>query len=300
MIEKTKRFVVATMIAIIITAFSAEVRAQSGVDLRLNEFLVINDSSYVDDFGIHSPWIEIFNTAYNSVDIGGRYLTNDLANPTMYYIPKGDPRTQIAPRSYLVLWADDQTTRGILHLNFDLRDSKVVALFDANGRTLIDKAIIPDSHTSDITFGRLVDGGPKWGFLPQNTPAANNDTSPVITAAQQFIEMDPYGGAMTMIAMGVVFFALALLYLFFKNTTFLYNIDVKRILCRKRKGKDCGETPVKIDEIPGEVGAAIAMALHLYQNQLHDNEKNVLTIRKVSRTYSPWSSKIYGLRQSPK
>lgn len=41
------------------------------MDLRINEVLVYNDSNYVDDFGKHSPWIEIFNTAYNKVDIGG-------------------------------------------------------------------------------------------------------------------------------------------------------------------------------------------------------------------------------------
>jgi hypothetical protein len=49
-----------------------------------------------------------------------------------------------------------------------------------------------------------------------------------------------------------------------------------------------------------EVGAAIAMALYLYTNQLHDQENPVITMIKVSRTYSPWSSKIYGLRKSPR
>lgn len=300
MIEKTMRIICSVLAVIIMATFSNGLQAQSGSDLRINEILVLNDSSYVDDFGVHSPWIEIFNTAYNTVDIGGMYLTNDISNPTLYYIPKGDPKTQIAPRSYLVLWADNQTTRGILHLNFDLRNSKVVALYDANGRTLIDKANVPDSHSPDITFGRLVDGGPTWGFLTKNTPMANNNTTPSVSSAQTFGEMDPYGGAMALIAMTVVFSALALLYSLFKRTSKLYNLDVKGLLCRKRKGEDCGEKPAIADEIPGEVGAAIAMALHLYQNQLHDNENTVLTIRKVSRTYSPWSSKIYGLRQSPK
>jgi glutaconyl-CoA/methylmalonyl-CoA decarboxylase subunit delta len=50
----------------------------------------------------------------------------------------------------------------------------------------------------------------------------------------------------------------------------------------------------------GEVHAAIAMALYLYSNELHDQENPVITMIKVSRTYSPWSSKIYGLRKSPR
>jgi Na+-transporting methylmalonyl-CoA/oxaloacetate decarboxylase gamma subunit len=53
-------------------------------------------------------------------------------------------------------------------------------------------------------------------------------------------------------------------------------------------------------DIEGEVHAAIAMALYLYSNELHDQENPVITMIKVSRTYSPWSSKIYGLRKSPR
>lgn len=281
--------------------FAVKSNAQSGIDLRINEFLVYNDSSYVDDFGIHGPWIEIFNTAYNSVDIGGLYMTNDPSNPKMYYIPKGDPKTIIPPRGYIVLWADDMTTHGILHLNFHLENSKVIALYDANGRTLIDQVELPAENTADVTYGRLVDGGPEWGFLVKNTPAANNDTSIPVSAAQKFVEMDPIGVAMMMIAMSVVFSALALLYLFFKNTSFFYKIDVKKLLCYLRRKPECEEEEESEDEgLPGEVVSAIALALHLYQNELHDHENSILTIKKVSRTYSPWSSKIYGLRQMPR
>lgn len=55
-------------------------------------------------------------------------------------------------------------------------------------------------------------------------------------------------------------------------------------------------------QISSEEGAsvAIAMALYLYTNQIHDQENPVITMIKVSRTYSPWSSKIYGLRKSPR
>lgn len=42
------------------------------------------------------------------------------------------------------------------------------------------------------------------------------------------------------------------------------------------------------------------MALHEFMNDAHDVEDMILTINKVKRTYSPWSSKIYTLRQTPK
>ena len=41
--------------------------------------------------------------------------------------------------------------------------------------------------------------------------------------------------------------------------------------------------------------AAIAMAMHLYFNS-HDEEPHVITIEEVEKRYSPWSSKIYGMR----
>ena len=41
--------------------------------------------------------------------------------------------------------------------------------------------------------------------------------------------------------------------------------------------------------------AAIAMAMHLYFDS-HDEEPHVITIEEVERRYSPWSSKIYSMR----
>ncbi|MFT3739364.1 MAG: hypothetical protein QM786_11445 [Breznakibacter sp.] len=67
--------------------------------------------------------------------------------------------------------------------------------------------------------------------------------------------------------------------------------------------KDVPREPVKKESevgVGGEVNAAIALSLYLYRNQLHDHENAVLTINKVARAYSPWSSKIYGLRRWPR
>ena len=42
---------------------------KSNSKLLLNEVLVINESNYQDDYGIHSAWIEIFNKSYGSADL---------------------------------------------------------------------------------------------------------------------------------------------------------------------------------------------------------------------------------------
>ena len=55
-------------------------------------------------------------------------------------------------------------------------------------------------------------------------------------------------------------------------------------------------TGVPLQDTSGEVNAAIAMALHLHFGAIHDRENTVLTIERRQAAYSPWSSKIYGIR----
>ena len=52
-------------------------------------------------------------------------------------------------------------------------------------------------------------------------------------------------------------------------------------------------------KLRAKVFAAIAMAMHEMQSDVHDVEETVLTITRVKRSYSPWSSKIYTLRETP-
>ena len=53
-------------------------------------------------------------------------------------------------------------------------------------------------------------------------------------------------------------------------------------------------------DVHEEEAAAIAMAISMYKSQMHDMESFTITLKKVSRIYSPWSSKIYTLRQNPR
>jgi glutaconyl-CoA/methylmalonyl-CoA decarboxylase subunit delta len=89
----------------------------------------------------------------------------------------------------------------------------------------------------------------------------------------------------------IVFAALITLYFVFQYMPAMLN------LLNKRKLKKGGDKEVIIEDftISGEVSAAIGAALHLYFNEMHDDEKTVLTITKISKRYSPWSSKIYNV-----
>jgi len=90
----------------------------------------------------------------------------------------------------------------------------------------------------------------------------------------------------------IVFTALVLLFWFFNMIPRIISLGKTRI--RIRQGKRPLNTEGEV--ISGEETAAIAMALHLYLDEMHDTESGVLTIKRISRTYSPWSSKIYAVR----
>ena len=99
-------------------------------------------------------------------------------------------------------------------------------------------------------------------------------------------------------ALIIVFVILVGLFLIYKLLSGLHSLDIRNRIIRKKGIEKAAE--ISTEAISGEVNAAIVMTLYLYQNELHDIENTVLTIKKVSRTYSPWSSKIYGLRKNPR
>jgi Na+-transporting methylmalonyl-CoA/oxaloacetate decarboxylase gamma subunit len=86
----------------------------------------------------------------------------------------------------------------------------------------------------------------------------------------------------------IVFVALVLLFFVYNMIPKLINIKVRRQLRKEGKCEDCGDL-----HIEGDVNAAISMALYLYMNEIHDEESDVITIRRISKQYTPWSSKIY-------
>jgi len=123
-------------------------------------------------------------------------------------------------------------------------------------------------------------------------------TTAIHQAAKNIERLDPVGIGMTVLIMAIVFLSLLLLFLVFKSVARIYILDLRKRF-RRTKGEDA--LPQQPESDPtNELGAAVALALYYYQNELHDHENTLLTIKKVSRSYSPWSSKIYGLRKSPK
>lgn len=98
----------------------------------------------------------------------------------------------------------------------------------------------------------------------------------------------------SLIGIVIVFIALTILVFAFKLTG---NLSVKNSKKRMEK-QGVAEHEVESSEISASEIAAISMALSLYlDDEQHDKESNVITIKRIERRYSPWNSKIYGLNK---
>lgn len=293
---------------VLCAALAPELNAQGRRGLRINEVMVKNDSSMVDDYGRNSAWIELFNSTYGPLEISSVYLTNDSTNPKMYPVPIGDVNTEIPTRQHVIFWADGKASYGTFHLNFTLTPGQDnwIGVYDADGKTLIDEVTVPAELLPNMSYARKADGvgtdADAWeirdGEVKVITPSSNNIIKDTNNKVEMFHERDAHGFALTIMAMAIVFCALLLLSICFS----IINAIGKKV-SKTNKLRSHGVTKAEAAEAQrehdsGEVIAAITMALHEHLDA-HDRENTVLTINKVRRAYSPWSSKLYGMRRLP-
>ena len=290
-------------------AVSTVAYAQGRKGLCINEVMVQNDSSVVDDYGLHHSWIELYNSTHAPMEISSVYLTNDSTKPTLYPVPLGDVNTEIPALQHVLFWADAEPNKGTFHISFKINPGETIYIFDADQKTILDKVTIPTDLAPNTTFARKADG--KGGICQDAwevrdggekyiTPSSNNIIEDTNTKVESFRILDGNGIVLTLMAMGIVFCALLVLCLCF------YAISkVGSIVSLFNKMRSHGVEPKTIADAEtlthdsGEEIAAIVMALHEHLNA-HDQENTILTINKVKKAYSPWSSKIYGLREIPR
>lgn len=300
---------------------SPKIFAQSAVDMRINEIEPVNLTGYTDEDGNRSGWVELYNSSFGMVDIAGFYMSDDPAQPKKFRIPKGNVATKVPLRQFFVLFADGHPEKGPFHMSFTLGSTGQLYIYGPDG------ALVDEMHWKDVpadeSFGRKIDGegmhekpillqrsirksavdnkiGADGGFaiIDHPTPKQTNVTVEIKTKSQRMKEIDPDGFILSLTAMSVVFLGLIVLYICFKY--------IGKNSVKKAKEKAAAVSGKSVDDISkeessAEVYAAITAAFHLYlaDSEVHDNESNIITIQNESRSYSPWSQKIYTLRETP-
>lgn len=294
------------LVALLACAGSAFAGQRKG-SLYINEVMTANETNAVDDFGQRSGWIELYNAQFAPLEISSVYITTDPENPTMYAIPLGDVNTRMPKRQHVIFWADGMPSRGTFHTSFVLDPTKEnwIGIYDSDKETLLDEVVVP-VLAPNTSYARVKDGDTELGWEVRDdngdkyiTPSSNNIIRDSNDKIEMFHKRDENGFAMTLMAMAIVFSALLVLCL-----CFLAISKIGGYISRRNKMKAQGLNPSEVsradrpDHDTGEEIAAIAMALRDHLDS-HDAENTILTINKVKRAYSPWSSKIYNMRHLP-
>jgi hypothetical protein len=129
--------------------------------------IVINEidsrnTTYADEFGELNDWFEIVNTDKDSVDIAGLYFSDALQFKLKSQIPYGfSSITSLAPGEHKILWADEEPSKGPLHLNFKL---------SKNGEQLAIVQVIENNlFTLDSSIYGPLEASHTWGRIPDVT-----------------------------------------------------------------------------------------------------------------------------------
>jgi len=172
--------------------------------LYVNEFLASNTTTNQDEANEYDDWLEIFNAGPDTLQLGGKHLTDNLTLPTKWTFPD----TSIAPGGFLLVWCDEDQIQGPLHTNFKLSASgEEIGLFeaDSNGVVPIDTYVY-GPQTTDVSEGRLPDGSEDWVFFTTPTPGQPNEptdstphTGPVARVMLGAPVPNPAPGAATLV-----------------------------------------------------------------------------------------------------
>ena len=216
----------------------------------------------------------------------------------MSVIPSGDTRTQIGGRQHLVFFCNSNPAQGKLHLSLRVPVSEPlwIGFYNGNATELIDSVSIP-ALAADQSYARH---GNEWSVKSAEnvTPGIENFIKTDETKDAKLKREDPHGFGITLLAMGIVFFCLAVLFLFF----WLFGLLMRHMETAKKVANTQPIKPItKTVEMTMEVGhktniilqeglktkgidkevyiAVISMALKQYQDDVHDVESGIITIK---------------------
>ena len=291
----------------------ASVMAQGANNIKINEVMVNNYTSIQDEYGVHGAWVELANTAYSSYNVRGMYITTnrevlrpemkaDERMKLMSMISNDEPRTALKARQHLVLFLNSNPSKGGLHLSEKLDSTTTwIALYDGNGVDLIDSVSLPVVSEFDCSYARVKDGSDEWTVKAINdvTPGIANVNEASASKVEKLKTDDPHGFGITLLSMGIVFFCLALLWVFFTLTGKYFKKQDEKKACAAKANfaenvtaepkaavAEAKSKPAKVGKADDAIMAVIGLAIYEYLGGVHDNESGIITIKPRQTTWT--------------
>lgn len=305
------------MLALLATA-SIDVMAQGAKNIKINEVMTSNSSSIQDEYGQREAWIELCNSSFTTFNVRGMYITTNKAvlnkemsapdrQALMSVIPSGEERTLIAGTQHLTFFCNSNPKKGNLHLTAQVNANEPVwiALYDGNGVDLIDSVSVPALQDNQ-SYARTSDGAETWAVCAADKVSPNIANTPRVNdKIKRTKEEDPHGFAITILAMGTVFTCLALLFVFFTLLGLLMDhLNTAKKIANKQplkpvtKTVGAANTVLDVTTTVMKDGlktkgkdkriyiAVISMALKQYQDDVHDVESGIISIKPKNTTWN--------------
>jgi hypothetical protein len=142
--------------------------------LFINEFMADNEKIVADEHGTYSDWIELWNGDSRDIFLGDFYLTDNFSNPVKWRLPS----VTLSAGSFILIWADGNTTAGNRHASFRLsKDGEEIGLYSSE--LLVVDTVTFGLQDEDVSMGRKSDGAEEIIFMATATPGRSNNTTPV-------------------------------------------------------------------------------------------------------------------------
>ena len=294
----------------LLLASTTMMMAQGAKNIRINEVLTNNTASIKDDCGDNHAWIELENTSFTTYNVRGMYFTTDrsVLNPNMSVperikrmriIPNGDTRTQLGGHQHLIFYCNTNPAQGKLHLSLNVPMSEPVWLgfYNGNATELIDSVTIP-ALAANQSYARQ--NSTTWVIKSAEhvTPGIENFIKTDETKDAYLKREDPHGYGITLLAMGIVFFCLFVLFLFFwVFGLIMRNVEMAKKVVHAQPIKPITKTVEVTQDLAHVTGnilqdglktkgidkevyiAVISMAMKQYQDDVHDIESGIITIK---------------------
>ncbi len=121
--------------------------------LVINELMPSNSETVQDQDGGYDDWVELYNNSDVAISLVGYRLSDKPAEPDKWVFPNAT----ISPKSYIIIWADEEQEQAGLHCNFKLSAAgESVILSDPSG-VIIDQVTFPIVG-DEKTYGRYPNG----------------------------------------------------------------------------------------------------------------------------------------------
>jgi hypothetical protein len=140
-------------------------------EVYMNELLLSNEFSIIDQYGERSPWVELYNSSGQPVSLSRYALSDDLESLWKWNLPD----ITLEADSYMIIYLTGKDIReGELHTSFRLGSADTALYLTNLTSQTMQTLTLPTDNKDNVSYG--LSSGTDWLFYPQPTPMAANTT----------------------------------------------------------------------------------------------------------------------------